>query len=344
MSQTAGGCGDGAVGAGLRAARRLTRVAASLGALLLLLLACSPGNDVVGEEPGVVVDDGGGGGREDEAATPGSGTADGEAPPDDPEPAGREQQGTPEAPPQPAGGEPEGGEPEPQAPPEPESVSAVPDDRGPLGSACRAYLRGDVPGLAVEVLEQSGAELRTEAVDHLVTTLGEVLDKPAGIDLVGPRRVPGGERTWSLQQVRDLLVEHRVEYSNEDRMVMAILAVAGDFERDGVLGVALSATEVVLFPDEISDLGTSLLGDGAPIERAVLVHEAGHLLCLVNATYESSIDHEDPERPGHSRHRDSVMYWAVSNDAVSQVFTGPPPDAFHPHDLADLEGLRDGRY
>lgn len=125
---------------------------------------------------------------------------------------------------------------------------------------------------------------------------------------------------------------------------MLVLAVAGEYEEPGVLGLAMSATEIVLFPQQIGDLATSLLGGSARIEQSVLLHEAGHLLCLVNIGYQSEIDHEDPEHAHHSRHRDSVMFWAVENDAVSQVFSGPPPDAFHDDDLADLRGLREGRY
>lgn len=316
------------------------RVAASLSALLLLLLACDTGGDPAGEEPStIVIDDA----EEEPEPEPGPAPTEephtGEAPPAEPGPGhGSPPDGADEAP-----AEPEAGGPDPSAPGEAAAVD-VPDDRGPLGSACRAYLRDEVPGLTVEVLEQSGAGLRAGVLDHLVSTLGEVLDKPAGIRLAGPRGVPGGGRTWSLDDLRHFLDEHRRERSDADRLAMVVLSVSGGFEEEGVLGVAVSATEIVLFPDQINELGTSLLGGRAPVERAVLVHEAGHLLCLVNISYTSATDHEDPDNPRHSRHRDSVMFWAVPNDAVSRVFSGAPPDTFHPDDLADLAGLREGRY
>jgi hypothetical protein len=238
--------------------------------------------------------------------------------------------------------------PEPRERPDDQGVeggaAAVPDDAGPLGSACRAYLRDDIPALTIEVVHHAGAAPHPDAVDHLVGSLAEVVDKPGGVELAGPREVPGTARTWTLDELRAAAVEHRRVRSGQDRMGMLVLSVAGEFEREGVLGVAVSATEMVLFPDNVGDLATSLLGGRRAIERSVLLHEAGHLLCLVNLTYESAIDHEDPDRPHHSRHRDSVMHWAVPNDAVTQVFTGPPPDAFHADDLADLEGLRAGRH
>lgn len=232
--------------------------------------------------------------------------------------------------------------------PDPEQDSApaavITDDRGPLGSACRPYLRGEVPALTIEVLHHAGARPSSGALDHLVASLAPVLDKPAGIEVAGPREIPGQARTWELDELRELAARHRQVASDGERAGMLVLSVAGEFEDPGVLGLAMNATEVVLFPQQIGDLGTTLLGGSERIERAVLLHEAGHLLCLVNIGYESDIDHEDPDHPHHSRHRDSVMYWAVPNDAVSQVFSGPPPDTFHEDDLADLRGLRDGRY
>jgi hypothetical protein len=194
------------------------------------------------------------------------------------------------------------------------------------------------------VLHQQGARPSSSALEHLVSSLRPVLAKPGGIDVAGPREIPGAGRTWDLDDLRELAERHRQVTSSESRASMLVLSVAGEFEDPGVLGLAMSATEIVLFPQQIGDLATSLLGGGSRIERSVLLHEAGHLLCLVNLGYTSELDHEDPDHPHHSRHRDSVMYWAVPNDAVTQVFSGPPPDSFHEDDLADLRGLREGRY
>lgn len=221
---------------------------------------------------------------------------------------------------------------------------AVPDDQGQLGSACRPYLRGQIPGMVVEVAHQQGAAPQSGALDHLVGTLQGVVDKPAGVRLAGPSTVPGDGRTWTADELRAFAAEHRTQWSSADQAAMYVLAVRGEFEQQGVLGVAISATEMVIFPDNIGGLATGLLGGRQAVERAVLVHEAGHLLCLVNIGYDSAQDHEDPEHPRHSVHKDSVMHWAIETDAITQVFSGPPPSEFHPDDRADLKGLREGRY
>lgn len=321
----------------------IVRWSTALAAFALLLAACTPASDDATEDdPRTVVIE------EDEAAPDQepSETGSPTGAPDEPdEPAEPTEQPSPSEPESPSESEPAEGAGESSPGGSDTSPGAVvTDDRGPLGSACRPYLRGDVPALTVEVLHQRGAQPSSEAVDHLVSSLRPVLDKPGGIDLVGPTEIPGGGRTWELDQLRELSQRHRQVTSSESRAGMLVLSVAGEFEDPDVLGLAMSATEIVLFPEQIGDLATGLLGGGARIERSVLLHEAGHLLCLVNTTYESEIDHEDPDHPSHSRHRDSVMFWAVPNDAVTQVFTGPPPDRFHEDDLADLRGLREGRY
>ena len=316
------------------------RMLAGLASLALLLAACAvdAGEDD-GDQHTIVIDE-----EEPEPREPDPEADGAQEPP--PEPSGdapSDETTTTGEPTEPEASGPREAPSEPSEPSEP-TGPVIRDDRGPLGSACRPYLRGDVPALTIEVLHQRGARPSSGALDHLVSSLRPVLDKPGGIDVAGPREIPGDGRTWRIDDLRHLAERHRQVDSSASRAGMLVLSVAGEFDDPGVLGLAMNATEIVIFPEQIGDLATSLLGGSTRIERSVLLHEAGHLLCLVNIGYTSQVDHEDPDHPHHSRHRNSVMYWAVPNDAVTQVFTGPPPDRFHEDDLADLHGLRDGRY
>lgn len=222
------------------------------------------------------------------------------------------------------------------------AAPAVPDDRAGLGAMCRTYLRGQVPRLVVEVDHQAGAQPTQAAVDHLLATLRGVVDKPGGVVLAGGNEIPGGARTWTVEALRATAREHRSQHSSPEQVVMYVLAVGGESDGDAI-GLTFNATEMAIFPDKVGGLA-SLVGGRAALERAVLVHEAGHLLCLLNIGYRSALDHEDPQHPHHSRDRSSVMYYAVETSAVAQVFNGPPPAAFTANDRADLDGLRTGRY
>jgi hypothetical protein len=74
------------------------------------------------------------------------------------------------------------------------------------------------------------------------------------------------------------------------------------------------------------------------IESAVVTHEVGHLLGLVDLFLHTG--RQDPDHPGHSTDQNSVMYWAVESNLVADLLTGGPPKDFDNADLADLQTIR----
>ena len=73
---------------------------------------------------------------------------------------------------------------------------------------------------------------------------------------------------------------------------------------------------MALFSDSIDEADIRSRPSVEDVENSVLVHEVGHLLGLVNL-YQSPVDHEDPDHPGHSNNDESVMYWAIESADVS---------------------------
>jgi hypothetical protein len=222
------------------------------------------------------------------------------------------------------------------------AVVSVPSDRAPLGALCRTYLRDQVPRLVVEADWQAGAAPAAGVLDHLLAVLRGVARKPGGAAQAGSRTGPGDpERVWRVADLRREADRVRTQRTSPGQAAIHVLFVRGRFTERDVIGVAHSASEIAVFPDAIGGLST-LLGGQPRVQRSVLVHELGHLLCLVNLSYRSHHDREDPAHPHHSTDRSSVMYWAIDTTAVGALFTGPPPDDFTAQDRDDLRRLAVG--
>lgn len=222
------------------------------------------------------------------------------------------------------------------------------EDAGGVGGNGRAILRGDRASVVVEIDVQQGVTVDDVAVSHLLDTIRQVADKPGGVALTGGNAFVSDRTEWTAADLRSAVAANRTTATTDDQVSIHVLYVAGSHHHDGggeteAIGLAFSASTIALFPDRWSGLGT-LLGSSRAIERAVLVHELGHLLGLVNLTYTSDIAHEDPDHEGHSSNQGSVMHWAIESTLIGQFFTGPPPDRFDADDHADLEGLRTGKY
>lgn len=204
------------------------------------------------------------------------------------------------------------------------------------------YLRADHPKLVTELDAVNGREPGQQALDTLHARLSSVLDKPGGIQILAPEGFTASKSVYDLDDIKRLEQQHRQHDSEGDTVVMHFLFLNGRYTDEGVLGIAYQAGSVVIFTDQVRAASTPLVPPEA-IMRSVLVHEAGHLLQLVNNGYESPRGHEDPEHPGHTKHPDGVMYWAVESISVANVLQGGPPDDFHPDSRADLEDLKAGR-
>jgi hypothetical protein len=224
------------------------------------------------------------------------------------------------------------------------TIAKKPTDFGSAGSNAYFYLNKRVPKLVLEIDYTGGAKPTKAAVDWLVGRLKANVDKPDGIR-VTYEQLPFSRSKWSASDFSTVEKDHRNTHNSFSEASIYILCVTG--EGDGTfIGVAYSGAAVGILEQEIRDLEQHPLFtlSAGEIEKAVIVHEVGHLLALVNQTYKSPRNHEDPEHPGHSSNKQSVMYWAIENaDAISQVFGGSIPTDYDADDRADLRDLKSGK-
>ena len=219
--------------------------------------------------------------------------------------------------------------------------SSAYDDDGSVGTMTRVYLRpAPARSLSIEIDWVNGRDPARSAIDHLTSVLRRECDKPDGITATLGNRIASGRSSWTIADLRALEKANRAGHSGGNTATIWVAYVGGSFAANrNALAVTFSASAAVLFRDRIDDAATSLVLE-AGIERSVLLHEAGHMLALVNIGYRSRFNHEDPQHPYHSNNPDSVMYWAVEDISVRNILAGGPPDDFDDADRADLTQLR----
>ncbi len=219
------------------------------------------------------------------------------------------------------------------------------------------------PRLILEIDAVAGLSLREGIPELLVSGLEELLDKPGGIQVQIDGEIPskGEEHAWEFDELQGLADEHFDLETPEDTIKIHIMLLDGhsadDDETGSVLGLAWSSAHLVLFKNT---LGSSCEHQpprpmGAAIiqalcleaERAILFHELGHLIGLVNNGISMQSEHQDKERGAHSNNEECLMYWAYEGPRLVEMLreqflkSGSGSIGFDDACLADIKAVRE---
>jgi hypothetical protein len=194
----------------------------------------------------------------------------------------------------------------------------------------------------IEVDYVSGHKPTQSAIDLMKTRMNEVVQKDS-ITVIIDDVIPSQKANLALDDFEALKSQYKDYSDNDSTVVTYVLYLdsnsVDDTDDGRVLGLAYSHSTVVMF-DETIENAASLRFSATDIERAVLVHEFGHILGLVNNGVPMVKNHEGVDEAGngnrHSTNSASVMTPAIETTTNLANILGGLPTTFDSNDKADL--------
>jgi len=206
-----------------------------------------------------------------------------------------------------------------------ENLSNTKDIRAakrPIGTSAREILSdAQFESVEVEIQYMVGYEPNPELVTNITSFLGELINKPAGINVFLTAIAPLNKSTYSLQDIREIEDANRNAYNVGKKLGVYILFLDGYSSEDTNINTTFALvhrnTSVAMFGKRMRER-SDIIGHPTRtlLENTVTRHELGHLMGLVNVGSEMQHNHEDPNQAGHCDNRDCLMFWAVESGSI----------------------------
>lgn len=172
------------------------------------------------------------------------------------------------------------------------------------------------------------------ALLNLKTALEERLQKPGGVTVLSPGLFDSTKDSWTEDEVRAFAPTVRRFFSRDDTIVVHVTFLGGVASpNDEVIGLAFDATETAVFEEKLQS-GIISGGVLSHVETAVMVHEHGHLLGLVDLGLTMQVDHEDATSTGHDASAACVMHKSIRTTGIGAL---QQPIDFDAQCIADIQ-------
>lgn len=212
--------------------------------------------------------------------------------------------------------------------------------RGETGTLARELLSAEVfKKLVVEILYVVGNRPSQEAIRRLQEFLEARLNKPKGIRILEEHALPSpGKSQYTVGDARQIEDLNRRFFTRKDEIAVTVLFLDGSStDVTGTLGQAHRSTSIVIYEKAL----IAASADGGTrrdlLESAILHHEFGHLLGLVQGGDPSREGHRDSEHGDHCANPECLMHHSVESGLAASGGTQVP--ALDESCLADLRAL-----
>lgn len=199
------------------------------------------------------------------------------------------------------------------------------------GSSANDFLANtNFNALRVEIAFVGGFRPTDVALEEFQSFLQRFTFKE-NIELVLNELPSPEEEDLTLQEISDLEIENRTVYNDGSTLGIYIYFTDAPSEGDDLdeglvtLGAVYRNTSMVIYEETIRRLSArSAVLTRADVEKAVLNHEFGHLLGLVNLGSPAVNDHEDEDAANHCNvdpclMRAQLEFSSVGNSVFSRI-------------------------
>lgn len=196
--------------------------------------------------------------------------------------------------------------------------------------------------LIVEVNYMKGYEPTQQALNNLEELLEERLNKSSGITMTSKEIPAVGKQSYNITDINNIENMYRKTYPALNVLSAYFLFVDGAYYLDEnnskVLGVAHNQTSVAIFEETIQDYSGGVTQPStSALESAVINHEFGHLLGLVNNGTPMANNHQDSNHGHHCNNSSCLMYYtAETSDIVANLVGNGIPE-LDSNCIADLK-------
>jgi predicted Zn-dependent protease len=174
--------------------------------------------------------------------------------------------------------------------------------------------------LVVEIQYVTGYKPGPKTVNHLRNFLETYLNKPKGINIILNAIDPTADDALSMEEVAVIEKKERTRFVNQDTIAIYILFTDGVHPGNKILGMAYRNTSAVVYGKAVRKY-SSMSGrlTYQELETAVLLHEIGHLLGLVNKGTTQTSAHNHSTFHDHCNNRRCLMYHSVETKNLSSI-------------------------
>jgi hypothetical protein len=173
------------------------------------------------------------------------------------------------------------------------------------------------------------------------------------VTILEPQPIPSQRGSYTSQGL-DAIQEEFADVVEEPGGAarLYIVYLNGRMREEDLWGIQFDPGAIALFPMyyDMQGIGPLLVQNSGlglnkeRLERAILVHETGHVMGLVGCAIPMVRPHEDPKSACHSSNRDSVMWFAIDGAAggdVDDQLAGRFTFEFDADDAADIRAFID---